>query len=121
MKIIALLPCSSVLLVGVVLVFVGCESGAIPVGDSTVDQVCTITAELLGVDRSQVNSETSLADLGADELDFVELIMELEDRFNITIGDDAAEKMMGTKNWRQGMANVTMSKLARIVEERRRP
>ena len=110
--------------------FLGCLVGAPGCGDSrasapsarqkpspTVDQVCTITAELLGADRSQVNAQTSLADLGADELDFVELVMELEERFGISIPDSKAEGMMGTNDPTSGMKNVTLAKLASIVED----
>ena len=61
--------------------------------ESTIEQVCQIASELFGVDASKVQATTSLADLGADELDFVELVMELEEEFDITIPDEAAEKI----------------------------
>jgi len=86
---------------------------------ATVDQVCKIAAELMGVDRSRIDAETSLGDLGADELDFVELVMELEEHFDVFIPDETAERMMGTDDWQQGMKNVTMSKLAGVIDERR--
>lgn len=86
---------------------------------STLDAVCEITSELMGVERFKLTSETSLADLGADELDFVELIMEIEDRFGVTISDQAAEGLMGTNNWQQGMKNVTIAKLASLVDDER--
>jgi acyl carrier protein len=48
----------------------------------------------LGVDKDKVTPETSFVnDLGADSLDTVELVMELEEEFDITIPDDAAEKI----------------------------
>ncbi len=48
----------------------------------------------LGVDEAEVVNEASFTnDLGADSLDTVELIMELEKEFNITIPDEAAEKI----------------------------
>ena len=51
-------------------------------------------AEQLGVDKEKITSETSFVnDLGADSLDTVELVMELEEEFDITIPDDAAEKI----------------------------
>jgi hypothetical protein len=52
-------------------------------------------------------------------LDFVELVMELEEHFDISIPDDAAEGMLGTDNWQQGMKNVTMARLAAVVEEQK--
>jgi len=53
-----------------------------------------IVAEQLSVDREKVNPNVSFVnDLGADSLDIVELVMELEDEFDIDIPDDAAEKI----------------------------
>jgi acyl carrier protein len=58
------------------------------------DRVIDIVAEQLGVDREKVSPETSFVnDLGADSLDTVELVMELEEEFDINIPDDAAEKI----------------------------
>jgi acyl carrier protein len=51
-------------------------------------------AEQLGVDKDKISAETSFVnDLGADSLDTVELVMELEEEFDINIPDDAAEKI----------------------------
>ena len=48
----------------------------------------------LGVDKDKITPETSFVnDLGADSLDTVELVMELEEEFDINIPDDAAEKI----------------------------
>ena len=57
-------------------------------------KVKEIIAEKLGVDEENVKHEASFTnDLGADSLDTVELIMEFEKAFNITIPDDKAEKI----------------------------
>lgn len=57
-------------------------------------KVKEIIAEKLGVDESVVKIEASFAnDLGADSLDTVELIMEFEKEFGISIPDDQAEKI----------------------------
>ena len=57
-------------------------------------RVIDIVAEQLGVDKEKVSPETSFVnDLGADSLDTVELVMELEEEFDINIPDDAAEKI----------------------------
>ena len=57
-------------------------------------KVKEIIADKLGVDEADVNPEASFTnDLGADSLDTVELIMEFEKSFNITIPDDQAEKI----------------------------
>lgn len=58
------------------------------------DKVKAIIVEKLGVDEADVVETASFTqDLGADSLDTVELIMEFEKAFNITIPDDEAEKI----------------------------
>ena len=57
-------------------------------------RVTKLIAEKLSVDESEVKPEANFAnDLGADSLDTVELIMEFEKEFDITIPDDQAEKI----------------------------
>jgi acyl carrier protein len=61
---------------------------------STLERVTDIVSEQLGVDKDKITPETSFVnDLGADSLDTVELVMELEEEFDINIPDDAAEKI----------------------------
>jgi len=62
---------------------------------SSIDKrVKEIVAEQLGVDESQVTNEASfMDDLGADSLDTVELVMALEEEFDIEISDENAEKI----------------------------
>ena len=58
------------------------------------DKVKEIIVTKLGVEESQINPSASFTnDLGADSLDTVELIMEFERAFNITIEDSDAEKI----------------------------
>ena len=58
------------------------------------ERVSKIVAEQMGVDKAKVTPETSFVnDLGADSLDTVELVMELEDEFDISIPDEDAEKI----------------------------
>ena len=57
-------------------------------------KVKSIIVDKLGVEESEVTSEASFTnDLGADSLDTVELIMEFEKEFNISIPDDQAENI----------------------------
>ena len=57
-------------------------------------RVKAIIVDKLGVEESEVTPEASFTnDLGADSLDTVELIMEFEKEFGITIPDDQAEKI----------------------------
>ncbi len=62
--------------------------------DEIQKKVKEITNEQLGVDESQITAEAKFVeDLGADSLDTVELIMALEEEFNIDISDEEAEKL----------------------------
>ncbi|MBN1766652.1 MAG: acyl carrier protein [Sedimentisphaerales bacterium] len=57
-------------------------------------RVKAIVAEQLGVDESEITRETSFVnDLNADSLDTVELVMEFEDEFDLSIPDEEAEKI----------------------------
>ncbi|MES2797950.1 MAG: acyl carrier protein [Bacteroidota bacterium] len=57
-------------------------------------KVKSIIVEKLGVEESEVTHEASFTnDLGADSLDTVELIMEFEKEFNVSIPDDQAENI----------------------------
>lgn len=61
---------------------------------SIFDRVKTIIVDQLGAEDSEVTMEASFVDdLGADSLDIVELVMALEEEFDIEIPDDEAEKI----------------------------
>jgi acyl carrier protein len=58
------------------------------------DRVSEIIVEQLGVTAEEIKPEASfIDDLGADSLDIVELVMAMEEAFDIEIPDDDAEKM----------------------------
>ncbi len=58
------------------------------------ERVTKIIVDRLGVDEAEVKLESSFKeDLGADSLDVVELVMELEDEFDMEISDDEAENI----------------------------
>lgn len=58
------------------------------------EQVKQIVCDKLGVDESRVTETASFVnDLGADSLDVVEFVMEVEKEFNISIPDDEATKL----------------------------
>lgn len=58
------------------------------------DRIKEIIVEQLGVEESEITSDASfIDDLGADSLDTVELVMALEEEFDIEIPDEAAEKI----------------------------
>ena len=58
------------------------------------ERVINIVVEQLGVSGEEVSLSSSFVDdLGADSLDTVELVMQLEEEFDTTISDDEAEEM----------------------------
>ncbi len=63
------------------------------------DDVKAIVVEQLNVNADEVKEESKFVeDLGADSLDVVELVMALEEKFDIEIPDDEAEKIVTVKN-----------------------
>jgi acyl carrier protein len=64
------------------------------VSEELENKVKAIVAEQLGVDLAEISRETSFVnDLNADSLDTVELVMEFEDEFDMSIPDEEAEKI----------------------------
>lgn len=58
------------------------------------DRVIEIISNELSIAKEKITLESRLSeDLGADSLDAVELIMALEDEFNVTVPDDVAQAM----------------------------
>lgn len=75
------------------------NQGGEPLMSSVQEQVKKIIVEQLGVGDDQVTSEASFVDdLGADSLDTVELVMALEEEFDIEIPDDEAENITTVKD-----------------------
>jgi acyl carrier protein len=58
------------------------------------DRIRTIVSEQLGIDTAELSPDSNiLDDLGADSLDVVELVMTLEDEFDIEVPEEAAESI----------------------------
>ena len=61
---------------------------------SVEQKVTAIISTQLGVDANKITAQASLTkDLGADELDIIELVMSIEEEFQIAIPDDAIDKI----------------------------
>ncbi|MFZ2256718.1 MAG: acyl carrier protein [Clostridiaceae bacterium] len=58
------------------------------------DKVKEIIADKLGVNEKEIKMESTFEDLGADSLDIVELIMAIEEEYDIQISDEEAEKAL---------------------------
>ena len=75
------------------------------------NKVVDIISEQMGVDRSEITRETSfINDLNADSLDTVELVMEFEDEFDMSIPDEEAEKIQTVGAAVDYIANAERSK-----------
>ena len=86
------------------------------VSSETVSSVSAIAAAQVGVDVAEIQPSTSLHDLGADELDIVELVMELEEEFDVPIPNEVITDAAGSDDWVAGSDKLTMRRLAEIVE-----
>ncbi len=70
------------------------EDFVVPTSEEIEDKVFTIVAEQLNREKAEISREASLIDdLNADSLDTVELMMELEDAFEMSIPDEEAQKI----------------------------
>ena len=74
-------------------------------------RVTEIISEQMGVDKSEITRETSfINDLNADSLDTVELVMEFEDEFDMSIPDEEAEKIQTVGAAIDYITNIARSK-----------
>lgn len=83
---------------------------------ATLKEISTIIAGQMNVDKAKLQGTTSLTDLGYDDLDFVELIMELEEKFDIYISDEKFDALLESKDRVKGIKNVTLTKIADLVD-----
>lgn len=60
---------------------------------STHDKVAEIIAHHMSLDVSEIHDDSTLESLGMDSLDRVELVMKVEEEFDIEINDDAADQI----------------------------
>ncbi len=75
------------------------------------NKVIEIISEQMGVDKSEITRETSfINDLNADSLDTVELVMEFEDEFDMSIPDEEAEKIQTVGAAIDYIVNIIQSK-----------
>ena len=71
------------------------------------EKVRRILAKQLEIDEDRITMDTNIVeDLGADSLDLVELIMELEEEFGIVITDEAASSLVTVKEIVQFLDNM---------------
>ena len=79
-------------------------------GAAMKDKIIEIISNQLGIDQGDVTPEASVVDdLGADSLDVVELVMALEEEFNLEIPDEEAEKIKSVNDIFSHMENALQS------------
>lgn len=67
--------------------------------EEILSRVIKVTADQLSVDSAEIRAESAFQDdLGADSLDLVELIMAMEEEFDVKIDDEAANKIKTVQN-----------------------
>ncbi len=66
---------------------------------SDFDKLKRILSEQLGIDEETITPETTIEDLGADSLDLVEAVMNIEEEFNIDIDDNEIENLKTVKDF----------------------
>ena len=85
-----------------------------------IDQVKRIIAKNLRVPIEQLTDDTKLKDLGADSLDIIEIVYEIEERFGINItvkpGESSLELKSETPNAESMVELGTIAEIARVVE-----
>ncbi len=75
------------------------------------EKVVDIISEQMGADKADITRETSfINDLNADSLDTVELVMEFEDEFDVSIPDEEAEKIQTVGAAVDYVSKVTQAK-----------
>ncbi|MBP5655934.1 MAG: acyl carrier protein [Clostridiales bacterium] len=78
--------------------------------DELFDTIKGMIVDQLGVDEDQIKEDSSfIDDLNADSLDMVELVMAMEEEFDIEIPDDVAEKVVTVKDAVNYIAGLTQN------------
>lgn len=94
-----------------------CDRNAATNGDLLLVQ--EVIAAQLKAKPEDIDPQKTLGDLGADELDVVEVVMELEDRLKISISDEALAKVAGTDKPNELVSRLTVAQLAGVVTSSR--
>lgn len=85
----------------------------------TLPLVRELLANQLGVAIDKITPTTTLKDLGADELDLVELVMELEEEFKVYLPDEDLEKLASPGNGVDRFSVMSVQAVADLVDQRR--
>jgi len=105
------------LLILTLLIVVGCGQNEMPKSSSTpmLEEIQKITAEILHESPNTLNPDSTFAALGADDLDLVEITMEVEEKMDIIISDDALCKEVGTSLVEDLVQKLTLRGFANVA------
>jgi len=92
-------------------------AGASTSGSVSAAEVCSVVAEVLGVKAGEISPETTLVELAVDDLDLVEIIMELEDKYGISISDEMIEREAGGAKIADLPKALKVANLVNLVSE----
>jgi len=81
-----------------------------------IESIIKITSEQLGVSAESIQEDSTFASLGADDLDFVEIVMATEDAHKVSIPDDLLTKVAGISAAEEIVHHLTIAGFARALE-----
>jgi acyl carrier protein len=84
--------------------------------DDTTTTMRQLVSTQLGITYDNAKPEATLAKLGCDDLDFVELIMEIEESFDISISEEELDTLGGAAGWQA----ISVLDLANLVRKKRK-
>lgn len=77
-----------------------------------IESIIKITSEQLGVSAESIRADSTFASLGADDLDFVEIVMATEDAHKVSISDDLVTKIAGISSAEEIVHHLTIAGFA---------
>lgn len=87
-----------------------------PKAPSTLDRVIRIVAEQLGKKPAEIRPDSTFASLGADDLDFIEIVMATEEELDVALDENRISAAAGVKDPAKVGANLTISKFAALAD-----
>jgi acyl carrier protein len=99
---------------------VGCDQPQRDEQQTTVspkmESIIKITSEQLGVSAASIRADSTFASLGADDLDFVEIVMATEDAHNVSIPDEFLTKIAGISAAEEIVHHITIAGFAQALD-----
>lgn len=81
-----------------------------------IESIVKITSEQLGVSAERIRPDSTFASLGADDLDFVEIVMATEDAHNVSLPDELLTKLAGVSAAEEIIHHLTIAEFAHALD-----